>query len=105
MDLKKRSWAKSVTWRLIGIVLLGFITYAITKDWSKTTGITVIFHGLRLILYYVHERVWERVSWGRLKHPLAHLPVRDDLTEQDHQAIERLLQERAYLARPPEYQI
>jgi len=105
MDLRRRSWVKSATWRIIGVVVLAHISYAITRDWGQTTGITLIFHGLRLILYYCHERLWERIAWGRLKHPLSHLPVRGDLTENDHRIIERFLQERQYLARPPEYQI
>jgi hypothetical protein len=38
------SWAKSFTWRLVGIVMLGGISYAITRDWEQTTIITAIFH-------------------------------------------------------------
>lgn len=62
-----RSWAKSVTWRLIGILILGFISYVVTHDWNKTTCITVIFHAIRLVLYYFHERVWLQVRWGNVR--------------------------------------
>ena len=62
MDTKKRSWAKSITWRVIGIILLGLISYLITGNWKEMTTITVLFHGIRMIMYYYHERLWERVS-------------------------------------------
>ena len=105
MDTKKRSWAKSVTWRIVGVVILGAITYLVTWDWGKTTGITVIFHTVRLVLYYVHERLWERFTWGKVRHPLSHLPMREDLTAGDVREIARLLEEKEYVVRRPEYEI
>jgi len=105
MDLRKRSLAKSVTWRLLGIGMLVVISYLVTRDWEKTTGITVIFHGLRLILYYFHERLWECVRWGRVRHPLSHLALRPDLTPADVEEISRLLEERRFIAKPPDYEI
>ena len=105
MDLEKRSWAKSITWRLVGIVILGVISYAFTRDWGATTWITGLFHGIRLVLYYTHERIWERVSWGRLRHPLSHLPVRSDLTSEDLESIRVLLEGEQFLAKGPEFQI
>lgn len=60
-----RSWVKSIVWRLIGVFILGGITYAFTRDWAETTWITIIFHVIRTVLYYLHERTWERVDWGK----------------------------------------
>jgi len=105
MDHRRRSWAKSITWRVVGVVLLGVITYMVTRDWGKTTGITIVFHGLRLVLYYFHERLWERINWGRIRHPLAHLTLRADLTANDIEEIGRLLQEKRYLVKRPDYEI
>jgi len=105
MDTKKRSWAKSITWRIAGVIILGAITYAFTRDWGKTTSITVIFHVIRLVLYYFHERLWETVPWGRIRHPLAHLSLRANLTGDDVMEIERLLLEQDYIAKAPEYEI
>ena len=97
MDTKIRSWVKSITWRILGIVLLGAISYAITKDWRQMATITVVFHGIRLILYYVHERVWEGISWGREKHPLAGLPVTQELRPDDLEIIREKLKSLGYL--------
>lgn len=104
MESHARSWAKSVTWRVIGIIILGGISYVITRNWQQTTVITVIFHSLRLILYYFHERAWERISWGKLKHPLARFPVKNDLTPEDYAAIKQFLAEQKCLVKP-DYEI
>lgn len=59
VDHKIRSWTKSFTWRFIGI------TYMFTGKWESAAAVTLSFHIIRMILYYFHERVWERISWGR----------------------------------------
>jgi uncharacterized membrane protein len=98
METHLRSWAKSTSWRITGIVILGGISYFFTRDLKQTTWITSIFHTLRFALYYVHERWWAHVSWGMIKHPLSHLPVKKDLTEADLEAIHDFLRQRKCLA-------
>ena len=56
----KRHLLKTVTWRIVGtldtVILSGFIT----GDWKiglTIGGVEVIS---KMILYYVHERVWYR---------------------------------------------
>ncbi len=73
VDNRLRSWVKSITWRVIGILILGTLAWLFTHDWQETTQITVTFHAIRLVLYYYHERAWERIGWGRKK-------VREDYT-------------------------
>ena len=97
MDTPGRSWMKSITWRILGIVLLGVISYAITRDLKDMAVITVIFHGIRVVLYYFHERVWQRVSWGRLQHPLAVLPVDRELTPEDLHEVREKLKSLGYI--------
>ncbi len=67
-EQKRRSWLKSLVWRVIGIFVLGGISWAITRNWEQTSVITITFHTIRLVLYYVHERYWDNVEWGRIKY-------------------------------------
>ena len=67
MESKKRSLVKSFIWRLIGVFVLGTITWVITKDPKATTIITLLFHTTNFILYYYHERFWEKTDWGLQK--------------------------------------
>ena len=64
LETKKRSFTKSVTWRILAVVILAVVAYAITKDPFKTTVITVITHAIKFMAYYVHERCWGLVTWG-----------------------------------------
>jgi len=61
-ELKKRSAAKSIWWRIIGIIILALITYLITGS-SITTGlVTVIHHCVFLVVFYLHERMWLKIK-------------------------------------------
>ncbi len=97
MDTKMRSWVKSVVWRLIGIVILGLITYLITSSWKEMTIITGLFHGIRLVLYYFHERWWESISWGKRKHPLSVFPVKEEINADDLKIISEQLRALGYI--------
>ena len=72
MDTKTRSWVKSISWRIIGIAILPPIMYGVDKCIGsdiKTLALwtTIIFHTTRIFLYYFHERIWERVKWGKIE--------------------------------------
>lgn len=62
---KQRSLAKSVTWRIIAIISTFVIAYAMTQDFNFATSITIISNVVNFILYYIHERAWLQVRWGR----------------------------------------
>lgn len=68
VDSKKRSLAKSFSWRVIALVLLGGISYLITGGNLLETGlITLVYHGLQIGIFFLHERVWNHIKWGRTK--------------------------------------
>ena len=97
LETRARAWVKSIVWRILGIVILGVISWFVTHSWKEMTTITVIFHGLRLILYYFHERAWERVNWGRIKHPLSEFEFNRELTDKDKQIIKEELRALGYI--------
>ena len=66
-DSHKNSILKSIIWRLLGILILATITYLYTRSLFKTSLITFIHHGSFLIIFYLHERVWQKVRI-RFKH-------------------------------------
>ena len=62
METILRSAEKSVVWRACGIIILAAITWMFTRDWMQVGLVTVIHHGIFLVVFYIHERVWLRFS-------------------------------------------
>jgi uncharacterized membrane protein len=62
---KSRSLAKSLTWRVIAVVSTLLIGYAMTGSWAFALSLTVVSNVINFVLYYIHERVWLGVRWGR----------------------------------------
>ena len=61
-ELKKRSALKSFIWRIVGVIVLAAVTFAYTGSWITTGLVTVIHHGVFLLVYYLHERAWLKVK-------------------------------------------
>ena len=97
METHKRSIVKSLVWRIIGVVLLGGIAWGVTHNWREMTVITVLFQSIRMVLYYVHERIWLRIEWGRIRHPLDSLEVKGKLTPEDMDEVRAKLRAMGYI--------
>ncbi len=100
-----RTIIKAITWGTLGVIVLSSISFFVTKSAAKSTGITILFYAIRFIMYYIHERVWTAIQWGKPVHPLIGFSVRDDLTKEELEVIEKFLRERQYLKAHPEYEI
>lgn len=59
---RKSSLAKSVVWRLMGVLVLASVTYFFTRAWITTTLITVTHHATFVVVFYLHERAWYLVK-------------------------------------------
>ena len=63
-ETKKRSIMKAVSYRIICIIMLSIVTYLITDNLIEMTFIVIIFQSIQMIIYYFHERFWEKMKWG-----------------------------------------
>ncbi len=63
METRKRSVVKSIIWRIVGIIILALVTFTYTRNWMQTGWITVLHHGVFLIVYYLHERFYLHIDW------------------------------------------
>ena len=68
-DKHYRSLVKAVSWRLTGSVDTMIIYYLITGQirWALTISGVEFF--TKIALFYTHERIWEKLSFGRVKQP------------------------------------
>ena len=64
-DTKVRSICKTVSWRVTGSSATFLIAWAIGGNLAIAGTIALIQILANTVLYYVHERVWNIVTWGR----------------------------------------
>jgi len=62
---KSRSAAKAITWRIIGTVDTFVVSLLITREPVIAASIAGLEIITKVILYYLHERGWNKVNWGR----------------------------------------
>ena len=60
-----RSLAKTISWRLTGSGATFLISYLIAGDFAVAGTIAVIQLISNTILYFLHERIWNKIGWGR----------------------------------------
>ena len=65
METNKRSIVKALTWRALASLATFTISFVVTGDLTAATGIASVQVVVNLILYYIHERIWNTVWWGR----------------------------------------
>ncbi len=61
----KRSIAKSVSWRIVGTLDTILISWIVTGTLSLAFSIGLIELVTKMVLYFFHERIWNRISWGK----------------------------------------
>ena len=62
---RQRVLAKSLVWRIIATLTGAIVTLVLTGEMETAGMFIIIEFPLKMGFYYVHERSWESVSWGR----------------------------------------
>lgn len=60
-----RSVVKGVTWRAIGTADTFLLSWLITGHVGSAASIASLETVTKVALYYVHERLWRVIPWGR----------------------------------------
>ena len=65
---QKRHIAKAITWRIIASLTSFSITFFVFQDhpdvWALAGGMAAAESVIKMVLYYFHERVWYKSSFG-----------------------------------------
>lgn len=61
-----RSFIKGVSWRVVGTLDTIFLSYLITGESLSALKIGGLEIFSKIALFYLHERIWARVKWGRI---------------------------------------
>jgi len=66
-EQRKRSILKAATWRITASLDTFIIAWIITGDWKIGGSIAGIEVMTKIFFYYFHERIWNRITWGKHK--------------------------------------
>lgn len=64
-----RSVVKTISWRVLGTIDTIVISYFITGSLAMAASIGSIEVVTKMILYYFHERIWNKLNFGRSNAP------------------------------------
>lgn len=56
---------KGFTWESFSFFLTLIITYVYTGSMQTSIELTSICFAFKIVFFYVHERIWHQVSWGK----------------------------------------
>jgi len=65
IDKPSRSIAKSFSWRVIASLTTLILVFIFTGKITLALTVGFLEFTLKLIFFYVHERTWNKISWGR----------------------------------------
>lgn len=65
VESSTRSLVKTISWRITGSGATFAISYVVSGDFSVAGTIAIIQVTVNTILYYVHERIWNKISWQK----------------------------------------
>jgi uncharacterized membrane protein len=60
-----RSFIKAISWRSVGTLDTFVISFFVTGKVSIAGSIASIEVITKILIYYLHERVWAMVPWGQ----------------------------------------
>lgn len=63
---KARSFTKSLSYRIFGTLSSWAVVYVITSKGSLATLIAFWETVVKVVIYYYHERAWNKIRWGRI---------------------------------------
>ena len=87
-DTNLRSIIKALSWRLTGTIDTFIVSFFVTGELLIAGSIASIEILTKIVLFWVHERVWNNVKWGRFTKPTAY-PVGFDWRKETVQMLGR----------------
>ncbi|OIP56389.1 MAG: hypothetical protein AUK54_02275 [Helicobacteraceae bacterium CG2_30_36_10] len=68
-DKPFRSIVKTISWRAVGTLDTIVISYVVTGSFAMAASIGSVELVTKMLLFYFHERAWNKISFGKEKVP------------------------------------
>ena len=68
-ESRKRSLAKSISWRILAGIITACVALFMTHKLDFAAKIGIADTTVKLLIYFLHERVWNKINYGRAPAP------------------------------------
>lgn len=69
MDSHARSLAKAFSYRVLGSMSTAALVLLFTGNWKVSISAGILDSIVKIVLYFLHERLWNHIPFGRPKSP------------------------------------
>ena len=69
METHLRSIAKAVSWRIGGTVVTFTVALIVSSNIDIAAKVGLLDTLVKIGAFYLHERIWHRIGFGKLKRP------------------------------------
>ena len=66
METHTRSIAKAISWRTVATLTTTLLVFIFTRNLVVSGGVGLTEFLSKILIYYVHERVWNASNFGRI---------------------------------------
>jgi adenylylsulfate kinase len=66
METHTRSIAKAISWRTVATLTTTLLVFIFTGNLVVSGGVGLTEFLSKILIYYVHERVWNASNFGRI---------------------------------------
>ncbi len=67
METKRRSVLKAFSWRFLATLITTAIVWGLTGKGEFAAKVGLMDTTVKLFVYFIHERVWLRIPFGKIK--------------------------------------
>jgi uncharacterized membrane protein len=67
IETTRRSVVKALSWRILATIITTSLVYLITGKGEFAATIGLADTSIKLFIYFGHERLWNRIPYGRIK--------------------------------------
>jgi len=69
IETRRRSFAKAISWRIVAAIITTLVVLAMTGRLEFAAKVGLIDTVIKLAIYFLHERAWNKIDYGRLRTP------------------------------------
>ena len=63
----KRSFLKGAMWEIISFIITALIIYLIYGNIGNSVKFSFFLTVIKIPFFFLHERVWKKVRWGKTR--------------------------------------